>query len=196
MLLGFYVSGNPLEDYKEFLPSINSPASGDLSVLKDRDCFTICGILGTVSKKITKKDNRAWAFFTLETKNAQYKMNCFPDVDETLSHQLKEGVLVLVTGNAQARDTEIALHVNALEPLNDAMERLRKIVTWLLNAETNHLATFVDELKDFVDGNDGTVEHVLIFEFCDGRQEKAKLAESLRRSLNVKKYEVLGKMPP
>ncbi|MDR1890995.1 MAG: DNA polymerase III subunit alpha [Puniceicoccales bacterium] len=187
MLLGFYISGNPLEDYREFLPSINSPASGDLSVLTDRDQFRICGILGTISRKITKKDNRAWAFFTLETRDAQYKMNCFPDAYEKVYHKLEEGTLVMVTGNARLRDSEISFNVSDLEPLNHAIGRLTKTVTWLLDAETGQLSAFLDEFKDFVHGNDGTVEHVLIFEFCDGRQEKAKLANSLRSSLDVKK---------
>ncbi|MDR2629024.1 MAG: DNA polymerase III subunit alpha [Puniceicoccales bacterium] len=193
MLLGFYVSGNPLEDYGEFLPSINSPASGDLSILKDRDCFRICGILGTISKKITKKDNRAWAFFTLETRNAQYKMNCFPDAYEKISPRLEEGALVMVTGNARSRDREIVLNVNGLEPLNYAIEKLTKTITWVLDAEANQLAAFLDELKDFVHGSDGTVEHVLVFEFYDGHQEKAKLANSLRSSLNVKKIRNFAK---
>jgi hypothetical protein len=49
------MSENPLEDYREFLPSINSLASGDLSALMDRDQFRICGILRTINRKITNK---------------------------------------------------------------------------------------------------------------------------------------------
>jgi DNA polymerase-3 subunit alpha len=189
VLLGFYISGNPLEDYEQFLLSINLPASGDLSVLRDKDPFRICGILGTISKRITKKDNRAWAFFTLETKDAQYKMNCFPDAYEKVSHRLEEGSLVVITGNARLHDAEFGFNVNDLEPLNHAIGRLTKRVTWLLDAETSQLSAFLDEFKDFVHENDGTVEHVLIFEFCDGHQEKAKLANSLRSSLDIKKIQ-------
>jgi hypothetical protein len=131
----------------------------------------------------------------LETRDAQYKMNCFPDTYEKMHHKLQEGILVMVTGNAQLCDSEISSYVSDFEPLNHAIGRPTKTVTWLLDAETDQLSAFLDEFKDFICGNDGTVEYVLIFEFYDGRQEKAKLANSLRGSLDVKKYRTLRKIP-
>jgi len=186
ILLGFYISGNPLEDYKEFLININSPATGDLSILRDRDQFRICGIVGTITKKFTQKDNRMLAFFTFDTENVQYKMNCFPDAYEKLGQKLQEGSIAMVTGNVRFRDSEISFNVSDIEPLNYAIARLTKTATWLLDGESSLLSEFLEEFKSFVIENDGSVELVLIFEFCDWHQEKAKLASSLRSSLDIK----------
>jgi DNA polymerase III alpha subunit len=83
-----FINRNPLEEYREFLPSINSPASGDLSVLVDRNQCSLCRILETISRKITKKDNRAWAFFNLETRYAQHKVHYFHDASSSCSMSL------------------------------------------------------------------------------------------------------------
>jgi DNA polymerase-3 subunit alpha len=186
-LLGFYVSGNPLEDYSNFIPHINFPADGDLFSLSDRDQFRICGIVGAIGKKITKKDNRAWAFFSLETEVAQYKMNCFPDAYERVGNRLGDGALVMVTGNVRSRDGEVSFNVSEINPVDYAIAKLTKTVTWLLDAEANLLPEFLDEFKDYVHENDGITEHIFVFEFCDGHREKAKLASSLRSSFDIKR---------
>ncbi|MDR2737805.1 MAG: DNA polymerase III subunit alpha, partial [Puniceicoccales bacterium] len=186
-LLGFYVSGNPLEDYGEFLARVSDPADGDLSVLGDRGQFRVCGVIGTVSKKITKGTNRAWAFFIFEMENAQYKMNCFPEAYERVGNRLTEGSIVMITGNVRFRDGDVDYNVRDIEPLDCAITRLTKSITWVLDGETDSLSDFLGEFRDFVHGNDGTVEHIFIFEFSDGHQEKARIANSLRSSLDIKK---------
>jgi DNA polymerase-3 subunit alpha len=194
-LLGFYVSGNPLEDYKEFIPALNHPASGDLFPLRDRDQFRICGIMGAINKKITKKDNRAWAFFSLETETAQYKMNCFPDAYERIGNKLDEGALVMVTGNTRLRDGEIDFNVGEIDFMNYAIAKLTKSIVWCLDGESENLTQFLDEFREYVHNNDGTIEHVFVFEFCDGHQEMAKLATSLRSSFDVKRVRKFLKNP-
>lgn len=191
-LLGFYISGHPLETYKTFLPSVNSPSAGDLSILNDRDNFRICGVISGINKKITKKDNRAWAFFNIETENAQYQLNCFPDAYERNFSKIQESAIVMVTGNARSRDGEIGYNVNEIEYINNAIQRLTRTVTWLLDAEHPQLTTFLNTLKEFVHNNDGITEHVLIFEFDDGRQEKAKLAQSLRSTCDMQLFHKLS----
>lgn len=192
-LLGFYVSGHPLEDYKEILPSINNPICGDLSVLHDRDQFRICGVISALTKKITKKDNRAWAFFSLETENSQYQINCFPDAFEKNYQKLQNGAIVMVTGSARSRDGEITFIANEIEPINSAIARLTRSITWLLDAETSALSRFLNIFKEFVVDNDGMTEHTFIFEFSDGHQEMAKIANSLKSSFDIGKFNEFSK---
>ena len=192
-LLGFYVSGHPLEDYKEILPSINDPICGDLSVLHDRDQFRICGVISALTKKITKKDNRAWAFFSLETENSQYQINCFPDAFEKNYQKLQNGAIVMVTGSARSRDGGITFIASEIEPINNAISRLTRSITWLLDAETSALSRFLNIFKEFVVDNDGMTEHTFIFEFSDGHQEMAKIANSLKSSFDIGKFNEFSK---
>jgi DNA polymerase-3 subunit alpha len=194
-LLGFYVSGNPLENYEALVPSINVPPTGDLSTLGDRYPFRICGVVGVVTKKITKRDNRTWAFFSFETENDQCKINCFPDTYERVCNRLESGCLAMVTGNVRVRDGEISFNASDVEHLDRAIAKITKTITWVLDGEAPLLAEFLDELKDFVHNNDGNMEHALVFEFCDGHQEKARLAGSLRSSLDMRIIQNFSKNP-
>jgi hypothetical protein len=99
---------------------------------------------------------------------------------------LEEGIPVPITRNAMFPDSEISFNVNDLEPFDSEIGRLTKTVKWLLDAEVDQLSAFLDELKVFAHGNEGNVEHVAIFGFCDDRQEKGKLANSLGSSLDGK----------
>ncbi|MDR3144606.1 MAG: DNA polymerase III subunit alpha [Puniceicoccales bacterium] len=186
-LLGFFVSGNPMEDYSEFLAQLNSPQDCNLYTLCDRDAFRLCGIVGSVTRKITRSANRMWAFFSLEMENAQYKINCFPDTYALAGNRLEDGVLVMVTGVARFRDGEISFNASSVDHLNAAIAKLTKSIAWVLDAESDDLGNFLDAFKDFVHGNDGPIEHVFIFEFRDGHREKARLARSLRSSFDPKK---------
>jgi DNA polymerase-3 subunit alpha len=192
-LLGFYVSGSPLEDYGEFLPFINSPSDGDLSVLNDRDQFRICGIIGTISRKIAKRDNRSWAFFAFETETVPYKMNCFPDAYESIGNRIVEGVLVMIIGNVRSRDGEINFNVNNIVPLDQGIDQQVKTIFWLLDGESPLLSEFLSEFRDFMCDSEGPIEHIFIFEFSDGHQEKARVANSLRSSFDVKKMRKFSK---
>jgi DNA polymerase-3 subunit alpha len=186
-LLGFFVSGNPMEDYREFVAQLNFPEDCNLYALCDRNPFRLCGIVGSTAKKITKVDNRPWAVFILETESVQYKINCFPDAYANSGRRLVDGELVMVTGSARFRDGEVNFNANAVDSLNHAIGKFTKSVAWVLDAESEGLGEFLDEFKDFVHGNDGPMEHIFIFEFHDGHREKAELARSLSSSFDPKK---------
>ena len=63
----------------------------------------------------------------------------------------------------------------------------QKILQYLINLNLYFLELddFLKMLKTFVQDHDGDLEHVLIFEFPDGHQERAKLSRVLRSALDL-----------
>ncbi|MDR0728227.1 MAG: DNA polymerase III subunit alpha, partial [Puniceicoccales bacterium] len=103
-LLGFYVTGHPLEPYGTFLEAINSPAENRLHQQAHQAPFRLCGVLQNLQKRFTQRivrsscptagpvrDQRPWATFDLETRDRVWAMNCFPDTYERVVQRLSEG---------------------------------------------------------------------------------------------------------
>ena len=64
-LLGFYVSGHPLNAYSGLAESLCTHTEETVLLEGDRVEFRLCGIMSGINKKLSKKDNRPWAFFNL-----------------------------------------------------------------------------------------------------------------------------------
>src|SRR5437764_3953403 len=65
-LLGFYVSGHPLDAYVELFAAKNYRSIASLSDLDDRASFKIAGAIVSVEKKFTKKEGKPFAVVCLE----------------------------------------------------------------------------------------------------------------------------------
>src|SRR6184192_1115432 len=65
-LLGFYVSGHPLDAYVDLFAGRNYQAIGALGDLEDRAQFKIAGAIVQVEKKFTRKDGKPFAVVWIE----------------------------------------------------------------------------------------------------------------------------------
>ncbi|MDR1255389.1 MAG: DNA polymerase III subunit alpha [Puniceicoccales bacterium] len=189
--LGFYVSGHPMAEYGDITPVINSPASGDLSSLGDRVSFRVCGIIGGIAKKFTKKDSRPWAFFQCDTGKSVVQMNCFPDNFEKFGSKIKENELVVLTGTARIQGDESSYSIDGIESIGQALTHLISGIDWILDAESNQLDEFIGAINVFIQSNEGNSENVLRFEFSDGRCELAKMSAVLKSKFDL---EAIGKL--
>ena len=73
-LLGFYVSGHPLDEYKGLAEALTNFDVEKVDDLGDRIEFQICGVASSVTKKLSRRDNRMWALFNVGTKQRE---RCF-----------------------------------------------------------------------------------------------------------------------
>ncbi len=97
--LGFYVSGHPMDTYAGLSDAIDTFPIGELLQQPDRTEFRLCGIVSNIAKKLSKKDNRPWAAFSLATKSASAALNMFADGYAAYGATLAENAAVLVQGN-------------------------------------------------------------------------------------------------
>ena len=165
-LLGFYVSGHPMNVYAGITDAVDTYAVDDLLKQGDRIEFRIAGIANNIVKRLSKKDNRPWAMFTLATKNASVALNLFADGYANYGTILAENAPILVLGNIITGTEGPRINVKECYPLDNEVTRLVKKVTWLLDPAHPELPSFLRLLREILNKQvgDTRVEFAFIFE--------------------------------
>ncbi len=132
-LLGFYVSGHPLDDYKGIAEALTNFEIDKMDQLGDRVEFQICGVASGVTKKLARKDNRPWAFFNVGTLKGTVLMNCYADAFGEYGHNLDNEKLVLVKGSVFRNEEGVRLSVSEIYPLETSLADQVKHITWILD---------------------------------------------------------------
>jgi DNA polymerase-3 subunit alpha len=149
-LLGFYVSGHPMNGYAGLWEAVDTAPADELAGLPDRAEFRLCGIAGNIAKKYSKKDNRPWAAFTLATRRSTISLNMFADAYGAFGSALAENAPVLVQGNLIRGADGPRLNVRECYPLDAAVSRLTRKVTWLLRPGDPGLGAFLHGLRETI----------------------------------------------
>ena len=97
-LLGFYVSGHPLDAYAEIFAGKSYQPINSLGELEDRAQFRIAGVIVQAEKKFTRKDGKPFAVVWLEDRTATLEIVVWNDVFLTVSSLLEPGRVVEVRG--------------------------------------------------------------------------------------------------
>ncbi|MDP0497530.1 MAG: DNA polymerase III subunit alpha [Verrucomicrobiota bacterium JB024] len=157
-LLGFYVSGHPMNDFHGLDDVINSLQPGEDLKQWDRESFRLCGVALNINKRLTRKDNRPWAFFTLATRKAYYQINVFPEAFEKYAPLLaEEGKVIIVEGEVRHDEErgETRLNANYMGSLSpDTAPVYILSATLFAGPEEGPLKDLAHVLRELVDNNE------------------------------------------
>jgi DNA polymerase-3 subunit alpha len=165
-LLGFYISGHPMNAYAGLDDAINTVPEDQVRDLPDRGEFRLCGVATAITKKLSKKDNRPWAAFTLATKNVSLPMNMFSDAYEAYARNLVAEAPVLVQGNVLGGTDGVRINVRECYLLDQIVASLVRKVTWLLHPGHPELVAFLRALRSTVDASYGDTRLEFAFVFA------------------------------
>jgi DNA polymerase-3 subunit alpha len=112
-LLGFYVSGHPLDSYAEIFAAKNYRPIASLGELDDRAQFKIAGAIVEVEKKFTRKEGKPFAVVWIEDLMDMLEVVVWNEVYLKVSNVLLPGQVVEVKGTLDRRDE--MLRATALE---------------------------------------------------------------------------------
>ncbi len=149
-LLGFYVTGHPMNDYLGLAEAINTFPDERLLKLPDRTDFRHCGIVSGITRKLSRKDNRPWAFFNLVTRDTTFQVNLYPESYQEFGHMLEEEQPFLVQGSVMKRDDDARLSARSIYPLPTALPGLIKRICWILDPQQD-CSGFLTELREAID---------------------------------------------
>lgn len=126
--LGFYLSGNPLDEYREFILKIIDMNSLEIKELNEKSDSEIkyknkkifyAGII-TSEKKYNTKNDKLMAFISLEDFYSTIEIIVFPDLFEQVSELLVEDNIILISGKLSFSDSEDPkILADTIEPLNE-----------------------------------------------------------------------------
>jgi DNA polymerase-3 subunit alpha len=193
-LLGFYVSGHPLDDYSGITEALTNFDLDKMDELGDRIEFQICGIASGVTTKLSRRDNRPWAFFNLGTLKGSVQMNCYADSYGEYGHNLENEKLVLIKGSVFRNEEGVRLSVSEIYPLESSMPDQIKHITWILDPKGDTEAFFYD-LREALDSTRGSTTSDLAFKLDDDTIVSAPTASSLRWKVNTNEWAKLRSQP-
>src|SRR5664280_580368 len=126
-ILGFFITGHPLEKYREKLLDFNALSTTEVAELKSstgRDEVLIGGILKNIRVAKSKKGD-LYAQGQLEDMNGSVDILCFADSYKRLADKLKLTVPVLAKGGVRVEDgSNSKLMIGDITPLEQAQPKL------------------------------------------------------------------------
>jgi DNA polymerase-3 subunit alpha len=204
-LLGFYLSGHPLADYHGLDEAVatfaTTPDRIELSK-EERHTVRICGIVGGLEKKITKKDNRPWALFTVASRSVTIPISMFSEAYEDALN-LKEGDLPLLRDGAhvivdcrltwRSERNEWSISAHSIQPLSRAPSLIKRILFALKPGP--EAGTFMEKLVAHTRKVDGGTGVQIGFIQPDGRVLVAEAGRGMTTRFDPTSYGEFAKHP-
>jgi DNA polymerase III subunit alpha len=129
-ILGFFITGHPLEKYKEKLLDLSALSTEDINGMKRStnkdENITTAGLI-TGLRVAKSKRGELWAQGGLEDMSGKVELLIFPESFRKLGEKVKLEVPVLIRGGVRIEDGANAkLTVNEITPLDEAKVPLHK----------------------------------------------------------------------
>jgi DNA polymerase-3 subunit alpha len=117
-VLGFYLSGHPLEQYRDVARRLNAVTSAELAARPVGARVLLLGLVSALTENATKSGNRM-AFATLELVDGSVPVTVFPEPYRTCANALKHRGPVLVRGRTDDSDKGRVVLAEDVKPLED-----------------------------------------------------------------------------
>jgi DNA polymerase III subunit alpha len=106
-LLGFYVSGHPLDAYVDAFATKNYQTIASLGDLGDRASFKIAGALVQIDKKFTRREGKPFAVVWVEDLSGTLEVVLWNEVYMKVADALAPGRVVEIRGTLDKRDDTV-----------------------------------------------------------------------------------------
>jgi DNA polymerase-3 subunit alpha len=126
--LGFFLSGHPLESYREVMSSFASSDTRTLPSLAEEKEVSIAGLIGGIRSLRTRKGD-AMAVFRLEDEHGSAEVVVFPDLYREAFGILSNDVAVLVTGKPEAGEDAGKVLASKIVLLDEVRQRAATSLT-------------------------------------------------------------------
>lgn len=115
-MLGFYVSGHPLDDYRSRLSYYCSSSLAELGQLTEGTNVVVGGIVDGLRRTMTKR-NTAMAYLSLEDTTGSVEVLVFPRLLAETSDLLSPGNVLLVEGKTDGTEEGVKILAESIRPL-------------------------------------------------------------------------------
>lgn len=155
-MLGLYISGHPLDHYKDEVKQFTNCSTTNLASLSQDDEVRIAGIVSTVRKTITKKGDKM-GFVGLEDRHGVTEMIVFPAVFKSAGELINEDALIFVRGKVDfsgEQDEKVKIIAEEIIPLSDVKGKMTDIVHIRINTLGMETSLF-EKMKDILNHHKG-----------------------------------------
>ncbi len=103
--LGFFISGHPLDRYREVVRAFEPVTSATLSSYPGQSVDLAC-VVTSVARQISRKDNSEWGKITVEDFQGTATILAFRDAWQAYKDVLRQDAVVLVSGKVSSRERD------------------------------------------------------------------------------------------
>lgn len=140
-LIGFYLSGHPLDRYREdirlFCTHVLS--NSELEALDDRSTVTVAGIITSV-KQVRDKKGRPFAFFNIEDEFGNLEAIAFSDCFDKFMNLISVDNIVTIEGNVDKREANPKIIARSLDRIENLREKNQKKIKVRFTLKTEELS--------------------------------------------------------
>ncbi len=181
-LLGFYLSGHPVDAFHGLAQIACNLHPEDLEILEKRRAFRLCGVVSDCTKRFARRDNRPWARFKLEAKEFVLSINMFPEAFEKYGKNLRDGDTLVVQGEASSSNGDVRISAQQAWVAEVALTRLIRQVGWVIDTKKD-VDGFLQTLRSCMDAEPGDTAVKLGLRFAPESIISVEMPESLRLKL-------------
>ncbi|MCC5943195.1 MAG: DNA polymerase III subunit alpha [Balneolaceae bacterium] len=140
-LIGFYLSGHPLDRYREDskLFASHTLSEETLASLNDRETVKVIGII-TAVKRITDRKGRPMAFVQLEDLKGSAEALIFSDVYDRHQGMIAPDTILLIDGAITKKDGAPKIIANSLERVESLREKFQAQLELSIRLQTSDLS--------------------------------------------------------
>ncbi len=117
--LGFYITGHPLNAFKEKLKKLNVTETKDLHDLQDRQNIVLGGMVMDIKKIQTKRTGDLMAYVTIEDLYGMVEVIAFPDVFKECQELLTGDEPVVISGTIDKTDKGMKIIANKIVSIDN-----------------------------------------------------------------------------
>ncbi len=189
-LLGFYVTGHPLDEYRSVLESGLYVAISALGEQEDKSTVQVAGALTVVEKKFTKKDGKPFAIVTLEDFTGTVEVMIWNDAFSKYATHLEQGRAVAITGRLDRREESPRIVASEIKPLKPAPNGASKPVVLSFQRDRTTENDLI-EVRNAIGQSPGASPVQIEFVNGDGMRLRMKLGQEFSVNLSPELREKL-----
>ena len=156
-ILGFYVSGHPLNAYLDKVSELSDLDTLQVQELGNGTTIALCGVLGSIVRK-RNRESRMWAAGVLEDLKGSVDLLIFANQFESLGPQLVEDQAVLIRGDMRVDESgPVKISVNEIVPLDVARAKLPHQVSITIHLDNGAEQT-VEKLRELFSSKPGDAD--------------------------------------
>lgn len=148
--IGFYITGHPLDDYRDILEKFASTDTQALQeeIVQDKSMVRLGGIIRSLKSFISKRGD-PMAHMQLEDMNGSVAVTIFPNLYRSVQEILSNDAAVFVQGMVQKNEKSVKILADSVIDMNKAEETWTASVHVTLDAKKTDAGIIPDLQKIF-----------------------------------------------
>ena len=187
-MLGFYVSGHPLEKYASRLQEWKAVSLGEIEGQRNGKELTVAALIVGTRPMRSKKGAR-WAIYTIQDMTGTQEMLAFPESFAKAEHTLKPGSPLLLKVRVQVEEAGTRLSLQEARRIEDIVERAATAEFRVRLATQSLSENTLDRLEELFARSPGMSQVIFELESPDGSvalvrsQQRVKVTPDLSDSV-------------